>query len=161
MESEGRHSELHRHTVSVFVNDKAVELRGKAVSGSHIKTSAIEQGVHIKESFTLIEQLAGGATRVIGDQDEVQLHEGMKFAATAKEHRITVSVNEQPVTLDGKSANGAQIKSAAISQGVHIQANFILQEELPNGTSRVIGDKDVVHLREHLRFTAIAPDDNS
>jgi hypothetical protein len=27
--------------------------------------------------------------------------------------------------------------------------------------SRIVGDSDVVHLREHLRFTAIAPDDNS
>jgi hypothetical protein len=36
-----------------------------------------------------------------------------------------------------------------------------LQEELPNGMSRIVGDSDVVHLREHLRFTAIAPDDNS
>ena len=38
---------------------------------------------------------------------------------------------------------------------------FVLQEELPNGTSRIVGDADEVHLREHLRFTAIAPDDNS
>lgn len=74
---------------------------------------------------------------------------------------ITVTVNEQPVQLEGRTATGAQIKAAAISQGVSIQQNFILQEELPNGTSRVIGDSDVVHLRPHLRFTAIAPDDNS
>lgn len=72
-----------------------------------------------------------------------------------------VSVNEQPVRLDGKSATGAQIKAAAIAQGVLIQPNFVLQEELPNGTSRVIGDSDEVHLRAHLRFTAIQPDDNS
>jgi len=44
---------------------------------------------------------------------------------------------------------------------VHIQQNFILQEELPNGTSRIVGDGDEVRLREHLRFTAIMPDDNS
>lgn len=77
------------------------------------------------------------------------------------ERTVTVSVNEQPVRLEGKTATGAQIKAAAIEQGVHIQPNFVLQEELPNGTSRVIGDNDEVRLREHLRFTAIAPDDNS
>jgi hypothetical protein len=77
------------------------------------------------------------------------------------ERTVTVTVNEQPVRLEGKTATGAQIKSAAIAQGVLIQQNFVLQEELPNGTSRVIGDNDVVHLRPHLRFTAIAPDDNS
>jgi Multiubiquitin len=79
----------------------------------------------------------------------------------AHERTVTVTVNEQPVRLEGKTETGAQIKAAAIKQGVHIQQNFVLQEELPNWTSKVIGDNDVVHLREHLRFTAIAPDDNS
>jgi hypothetical protein len=74
---------------------------------------------------------------------------------------VTVTVNEQPVRLEGKAVTGAQIKSAAIVQGVILQQNFVLQEELPNGTSLVIGDNDMVHLRPHLRFTAIAPDDNS
>jgi hypothetical protein len=74
---------------------------------------------------------------------------------------VTVTVNEQPVQLEGKTATGAQIKAAAIAQGVLIQQNFELQEELPNGTSRVIGNTDVVNLRPHLKFTAIAPDDNS
>lgn len=74
---------------------------------------------------------------------------------------VTISVNEQPVTLNVRTATGADIKAAAIVQGVHIQPNFVLQEELANGTSRIIGDGDEVHLREHLRFTAIAPDDNS
>lgn len=77
------------------------------------------------------------------------------------DHTVTVSVNEQPVKLIGHSATGAEIKAAAIAQGVHIEQNFVLQEELPNGTSRIVGDADDVHLREHLRFTAIRPDDNS
>src|SRR4051812_20385034 len=78
-----------------------------------------------------------------------------------REHIVNVTVNEQPVKLEGHQATGAQIKAAAFAQGVHIQQNFVLQEELPNGTSRIVGDNDEVHLREHLRFTAIAPDDNS
>ena len=78
-----------------------------------------------------------------------------------KNYTLVVTVNEQPVKLCGKTATGAEIKAEAIKQGVHIQQNFVLQEELPNGMSRIVGDSDVVHLREHLRFTAIAPDDNS
>ena len=74
---------------------------------------------------------------------------------------ITVTVNEQTVTLNDRKVTGAQIKAAAIAQGVAIQPNFVLQEELPNGTSKIIGDNDEVHWRAHLRFTAIAPDDNS
>ena len=82
-------------------------------------------------------------------------------APGSDKHVVTVTVNEQPVKLTGQTATGAQIKAAAIAQGAQIQQNFVLQEELPNGTSRIIGDDDDVHLREHLRFTAIAPDDNS
>ena len=81
-----------------------------------------------------------------------------------KEHdnyKVIILVNEQPVELEGHITTGANIKTAAIAQGVLIQPNFVLQEELPNGTSRIIGDNDEVHLRAHMRFTAIAPDDNS
>lgn len=74
---------------------------------------------------------------------------------------VIITVNEQAVTLQGDSATGAEIKSAAMAQGVQIQQNFVLQEELPNGTSRIVGDNDRVKLRKHLRFTALAPDDNS
>lgn len=93
---------------------------------------------------------------------ETNVHDPGRAAHELVEHRvIVVTVNEQPVRLHGETATGSEIKAAAIAQGVHIQPNFVLQEELPNGTSKVIGDNDRVHLREHLRFTAIAPDDNS
>ena len=74
---------------------------------------------------------------------------------------VVIEVNSRDVTLLGKDATGLQIKEAAIAQGVSIQLNFVLQQELPNGSSEVIGDTDSVHLRPHLKFTAIAPDDNS
>ena len=77
------------------------------------------------------------------------------------EHSTQISVNGKEVTVTGKTATGREIKEAAIAQGVQIESNFILQEELPNGTSKVIGDDDSVHLRPHLRFTAIRGDDNS
>ena len=124
--------------------------------------AAIEQGVAIKLNFVLEEELADGERRAVEDHEHVELREGLRFIAREGEHEaITVTVNEQSVKLRGHTATGAEIKAAAIAQGVAIQPNFVLQEELPNGTSRVVGDTDQVHLREHLRFTAIAPDDNS
>ncbi len=95
------------------------------------------------------------------EQDQIKLENEKHRNEQHKEQVVTVSVNDQPVQLQGDTATGAQIKNAAIAQGVHIQPNFVLQEELPNGTSRIIGDNDEVRLREHLRFTAIQPDDNS
>lgn len=76
-------------------------------------------------------------------------------------HIITIFVNEQPVKFHVRTATGFTIKATAITEGVHIEPNFVLQEELPNGTSKIVGDNDEVQLREHLRFTAIRPDDNS
>ena len=151
----------HGHTVTVTMNDHPVKLHGHTATGAQIKAAAIAQGVHIQPDFLLHEELANGTTRVIGDNDEIHLSEHLRFTATENERTVVVSVNEQPVKLHGQIATGAEIIAAAIAQGVHIQQNFVLQEELPNGTSRVIGPNDPVHLREHLRFTAIAPDDNS
>ena len=74
---------------------------------------------------------------------------------------VTIEVNEHKVEMPDGPATGLEIKEAAIKQDVNIQANFVLQVQLPNGSSRVIGDEDKVPLTEHLAFTAIAPDDNS
>jgi hypothetical protein len=76
-------------------------------------------------------------------------------------HGVTVQVNNHAVRLPEREATGAEIKAAAIAQGVQIQPNFILQRDLPNGREQIIGDNDRIKLEEHDRFTAIAPDDNS
>ena len=74
---------------------------------------------------------------------------------------VTVEVNDQKVEMPSGPATGLEIKQAAIKQDVKIELNFVLQLQLPNGSSKVIGDDDKVQLTEHLTFTAIAPDDNS
>lgn len=101
---------------------------------------------------------------LVDEKSDGSGHENRKNEEKEDDDRdlvVTISVNEQPVKLRGRNATGAEIKAAAIAQGVQIQPNFVLQEELPNGTSRIVGDQDAVRLREHLRFTALAPDDNS
>ena len=74
---------------------------------------------------------------------------------------VTIEVNAHKVEMPTGPATGLEIKQAAIKQDVDIQVNFVLQLELPNGSSKVIGDEDKVPLTEHLTFTAIPPDDNS
>ena len=73
---------------------------------------------------------------------------------------VTIEVNDHKVDMPAGPATGLEIKQAAIKQDVHIELNFVLQRQLPNGSSKVIGDDDKVQLTEHLTFTAIAPDDN-
>ena len=78
-----------------------------------------------------------------------------------KPKTVDIKVNSRPVVMPDKDATGAEIKAAAIHQGVSIEPNFVLQLELPNGTSKIIGDQDVVKIHNGSSFTAIRPDDNS
>ncbi len=75
--------------------------------------------------------------------------------------KVEIEVNGKKVQMLEEPALGLEIKSAAINQGVNVTVKFVLQQEMPNGTAKVIGDDDKVDIREHLSFTAIEPDDNS
>ena len=79
----------------------------------------------------------------------------------AEPKRVEIEVNGKKVQMPEGPTSGLEIKDAAIEQGVGITVKFVLQQEMPNGTGKVIGDDDKVEIREHLSFTAIEPDDNS
>lgn len=74
---------------------------------------------------------------------------------------VEIEVNDYKVEMPAGPATGLEIKEAAIKAGVKIDLGFMLQVQLPNGSSKVVGDNDKIPLTEHLAFTAIAADDNS
>ena len=74
---------------------------------------------------------------------------------------VEIEVNDHKVEMPAGPATGAEIKEAAIKAGVKIELSFVLQVQLPNGSSKVVGNNDKIALTEHLAFTAIAADDNS
>ena len=74
---------------------------------------------------------------------------------------VTITVNKKPVVIIGPRVTGSEIKDAAIAQGVQIERDFLLSEELPNGETKGIGDDDPVTINKHSKFTAVAGDDNS
>jgi hypothetical protein len=69
--------------VDIIVNKKSVEMGTKRANGLQIKQTAIAQGVQIEAEFQLFRLLGGGQRKLIGDTDEVELHKGEEFAATA------------------------------------------------------------------------------
>ena len=84
----------------------------------------------------------------------------MTEAPSATPRAVTVSVNDHPVLFTEHKATGAEIKAAAIAQGVAIEQDFLLF--LVQGDHlRPIGDDDEVTLHPHQEFRAVAPDDNS
>jgi hypothetical protein len=76
-------------------------------------------------------------------------------------HVVAILVNEQRVEIEGPRVTGADIKAAAISQGLPIDPGFQLIEELQHGRTQVVGDTDTVTVHPGSRFLALAPDDNS
>lgn len=74
---------------------------------------------------------------------------------------VEVLVNEHPVKLIGHRHTGYEIKEAAIHAGVKIESDFVLSVEYESGRRKIVGDTDVIEVREGMRFVAIADDDNS
>ena len=67
--------------VDVTVNDKPVVLEGAKQTGANVKKAAIEQDVQIKEDFVLSIELGGGRTKLVGDDEQIQVHDGERFLA--------------------------------------------------------------------------------
>lgn len=76
-------------------------------------------------------------------------------------HEVEILVNENKVRVLGPRTTGLAIKQAAIAQGVRIQLDFVLSEEIGERRTRIVGDDDVVTVHPGSRFLAVAPDDNS
>jgi hypothetical protein len=74
---------------------------------------------------------------------------------------VEIHVNERPVRVVRPRVTGLEIKEAAIAQGVSIQLDFVLSEELGERRTKVIGDTDTVTVNKESRFLAIPNDDNS
>jgi hypothetical protein len=74
---------------------------------------------------------------------------------------INVFINEVEVLFIRRKVTGAEIKQRAIQKGVHIQANFVLHLEHANAPAETIPDDKEIRIVDDMKFTAIAPDDNS
>ncbi len=76
-------------------------------------------------------------------------------------HTVEILVNERPVQMEAGDSTGLGIKEAAIAQGVTIELDFVLSEELGAGRTKIIGNEDRVSIHPHAKFHAVSPDDNS
>ena len=67
--------------LDVTVNDKPVVLVGVKQTGASIKKAAIDDHVNIKEDFVLSIELGGGKTKLVGDDEYIEVHDGQRFLA--------------------------------------------------------------------------------
>ena len=82
-------------------------------------------------------------------------------SATPGTHPVTITVNRQPIKVEGPRVTGLEIKQAAIAQGLPITLDFVLSEIRPNHRPRIIGNDTVVTVNKNSEFTAVADDDDS
>ena len=67
--------------VEVTVNDKPVVLDGAKQTGATVKKAAIEQDVNIKPDFVLSIELGGGKTKLVNDNEHIEVRDGERFLA--------------------------------------------------------------------------------
>jgi hypothetical protein len=114
------------------------------------------------EDVELTLELDGGGERTIEDDEVVRLDRRslarFHFRPAAE---VEIGVNGKAVRIRRGWRDGAEIKAAAITQGVDIKANFTLSEDLPDGRSKIIGDDDRVRIRCGEQFLAVDDHDDS
>ena len=76
-------AEAAARPVLITVNRQGVKIAGPTASGLDIKRAAIDQGVAIELDFQLAMVGRGGAQRIVGNRDTVEVHDGSEFVATA------------------------------------------------------------------------------
>ncbi len=86
------------------------------------------------------------------------------MSEATKTRTIEIDLNNKAVSFPNErgrdEATGAEIKAAAIAQGVAIQPNFPLFQ-VQGSKLEPVGDDESVHIHRGLKFRAVAPDDNS
>ncbi len=71
----------HDERITFLVNEKPVTVEEKKQTGLSIKQAAISQGVQIQLDFVLSIERGGGKTELIGDADEIRVHDHDRFLA--------------------------------------------------------------------------------
>ena len=71
------------HHFKITVNGTRVSIAGPKTTGRLVKEAAIGAGVPIELDFILSEELQNRKTRLVRDDQEISIHEGLAFVALA------------------------------------------------------------------------------
>jgi predicted metalloenzyme YecM len=82
-------------------------------------------------------------------------HHLLTYAPIENGKAVTVLYNEKPLEFAVNHITAAELMLAADKAGYRQSYERILIEEMPNGTSKIIGQREVIHIRDHMKFVAI------
>ena len=136
----------HQHHIAEEIDTEIDDCIKGRIGGQDVDIHIVEdiETVIVEET-----QDAHGA----GDHDHDHDH-------PKPEKTYVIQVNTQNVTMQQPKATGAEIKAAAIAQGVAIEPEFVLSVKHGDRYD-IVGDDDEVTLHKGLDFIATAADDNS
>jgi hypothetical protein len=146
-------------TFNIVINDVRVTWTQVVVTGETLKRLA---RVSIDDTDLYLER-PDAPEKLIEDEDTVDLHHrGIEHFRTRAARIVEITVNvTHKVKIRRGIHTGAEIKAAAIAQGVPIKESFTLSQELPDGGSKVIGNDDPVRIKGGEEFLAIDDHDDS
>jgi hypothetical protein len=146
-------------TFNIVINDVRVTWTQAVVTGETLKHLA---RVPIDKTDLFLER-PDAPEKLIEDEDKVDLgHRGVEHFRTRPARIVEITVNvTHKVKIQRGIRTGAEIKVAAIAQGVPIKDSFTLSQELPDGGSKVIGNDDPVRIKGGEEFLAIDDHDDS
>ena len=146
-------------TFNALINDARATWTQQVVTGETLKRLA---RVSI-DSTDLFLVRPGTPEKKIEDEDKVDLgHHGVEHFRTRPARIVEITVNvKYKVKIERGVHTGAEIKAAAIAQGVPIKETFTLSQELPGGDSKVIGNDDPVRIKGGEEFLAVDDHDDS
>jgi hypothetical protein len=154
---------------SFFVN-KAAEMANLVIGGVRLTwTQVVITGWTVKQlarqpgsDLLVVMDRGEESQRIIRDDEEVRIgRPGLERFHLRPPVDVEIKVNNNEVKIRHGWRTGLEVKTAAINQGVKIQLSFTLSEDLPDGTSKLVGDSDRVWIKGGEQFLAIDDHDDS
>lgn len=154
---------------SFFVNE-ASEMANLVIGGVRLTwTQGLITGWTVKQlarqpdtDLLVVMERGEEPERIIRDDEEVRIgRPGLERFHLRLPVDVEIKVNNNAVKIRHGWRTGLEVKTAAIDQGVKIQLSFTLSEDLPDGTSKLVGDTDRVWIKGGEQFLAIDDHDDS
>ena len=154
---------------SFFVNETA-EMANLVIGGVRLTwTQEVITGRTVKQlarqpdtDLVVVMERGEEPPQIIRDDEEVRIgRPGLERFHLRPPVDVEIKVNNNAVKIRHGWRTGLEIKTAAIDQGVKIQLSFTLSEDLPDGTSKLVGDSDRVWIKGGEQFLAIDDHDDS
>ena len=133
----------HGHTITLFVDGVAVTTHAHRLNGLQIRELGAKNRVRGFKT-----EIVSGHVRVIGDHEEVELHNEEHFRTV-----IEIYLDGELVISHSKTLTGRQIRELGPADRVD---GFETQEVDEHGKKkRTIGDTEQIEIHEHERFRTV------